>query len=85
MILVLNKAYGGFSLPQEFCDLYNCEVYDGIERDDARLVSFIQARGGRFGDLVAVEIPDEMTDYEIDEYDGFESVTYVVNGKLNHA
>jgi hypothetical protein len=32
-----------------------------------------------------VAIPDEATDWELDEYDGFERVTYVVGGKLYHA
>ena len=32
-----------------------------------------------------IKDPDTSTDYEIDEYDGWESIIYVVNGKLYHA
>lgn len=34
--------------------------------------------------LKVVEIPDEATDWEIDEYDGSESIIYVVDGKIQH-
>lgn len=36
-------------------------------------------------DMGVVEIPDEATDYLITEYDGAESVYYVLNGKIHHA
>jgi hypothetical protein len=89
MIMVLNKDWGGFHLPKEFCDQHGFHRYDDIERDDFRLVEFIQAHGGEYkGDgviLCAVKIPDEATDWEMDEYDGFESITYVVGGKIHHA
>lgn len=90
MIIVLNKAWGGFALPREFCEKYGFDRYDGIDRrDDHRLVEFVQSHGGEYkGDgviLRVVEIPDEATDWEMDEYDGFESITYVVDGKIYHA
>ena len=34
--------------------------------------------------LKVVEIPDEATDWEIDEYDGSESIICVVDGKIRH-
>ena len=34
--------------------------------------------------LKVVEIPDEATDWKIDEYDGSESLIYVVDGKIQH-
>lgn len=88
MIMVLNKTWGGFHLPKEFCDQYGFYRYDDIERDDFRLVEFIQSHDGEYkGDRVilrVVEIPEEATDWEMNEYDGFESITYVVNGKIHH-
>lgn len=51
-------------------------------------MSYVEARGQvkTFeGRLEVVEIPEEATDWEIDEYDGQESITYVVDGKIYHA
>ena len=31
-----------------------------------------------------VELPSETTDYYIDEYDGYNQLIYVVDGKLNN-
>lgn len=94
MKMVLNRNWGGFSLPQDFCDAYDLgdawDACDNIERDDPRLVKWVEdhadCRGrGRCGDLAVVEIPDSCTDWEIDDYDGMESIVYVVDGKLCHA
>lgn len=92
MKMVLNREWGGFSVPQDFCDAYNLgdayEVECHIKRDDPRFVKWVQEHAdseGQCSDLAIVEIPDECTDYEIDDYDGMESITYVVGGKLYHA
>lgn len=88
MKIVVNKAFGGFSLPEEFCAQYNFDPYDDIDRTDERLVNFMENCGGHtkidFGDLRIVAIPDTSTDWEISQYDGFETVTYVVDGKIHH-
>lgn len=89
MIMVLNKSWGGFALPREFCREYNFDRYDEIARDDPRLVEFVKSHGGLYeGDgvrLRLVEIPDTMTDWEKNDYDGIETITYVVDGKIYHA
>jgi len=89
MIMVLNKTWGGFGLPREFCEEYGFDRYDDIDRDDPRLVEFIQSHGGLYdGDgvrLRLVEMPDTMTDWEMNDYDGIETITYVVDGKIYHA
>lgn len=88
MKIVLNKKYGGFSLPEEFCTQYNMKKYEDINRTDNRLINFIENRGGHVevshGNLVVAEIPDESTDWEINEYDGYENITFVLDGKLFH-
>jgi hypothetical protein len=87
MTLVLNKDYGGFSIPKGFIKThpeYN-SCYDNIERSDPDLIAYVRDNENDCGDLELVEIPDNNTDYSIDEYDGFESVVYVVNGKLHWA
>ena len=86
MKIVINACFGGFSLPKEFCEKYNVDGFDDeIERTDERLVSFIESRGRTkegCSMLVVEEIPDNATDYMITEYDGAESIIYVVDGKL---
>lgn len=89
MKLVINKEYGGFSLPKKFCTQYNIDEYEDIDRTDDRLINFIENHSGHvkisYGDLVIVEIPNESTDYYIDEYDGLETVIYVLDGKIHFA
>lgn len=91
MKMVLNRNWRGFNPPQDFCDAYNLgDAWGarGIKRDDPRLVKWVEDhtdRRDKCGDLAVVEIPDSCTDWEIDDYDGMESIVYVVDGKLHHA
>ena len=90
MMFVLNKCYGGFSFSEEACDILGLESpYEEVDRVDSRAVAVVLLLGARANgfcaDLRVVEIPDEATDWRIDEYDGFESVVYVVDGKLHWA
>lgn len=89
MRIVVNKCYGGFHLPEEFCTAYGFDRYDEIDRTDTNLANFVQANGGMVRDSLAclqiTEIPDEVSDWEISEYDGYESVIYVLDGKIHHA
>lgn len=85
MKMVLNKDYGGFGFNvadeyDEFIDRFS----DEEKRTDPELVALVEAHPNECGDLKVVEIPDTATDWEIDEYDGWESVTYVVDGKIHH-
>ena len=87
MKIVINACFGGFSLPTEFCEKYNVTEYDDdIERTDERLVSMIESGNftqPRFSKLVVKKIPENSTDYIINEYDGAESIYYVVDGKIH--
>lgn len=89
MKIVLNKAWGGFSLPEGFKTLYNITTIDeewAVERTDERLVHYVELNGGgtKWGDLKVVKVPDICTDWELNDYDGLESITYVMGGKLFH-
>lgn len=92
MTLVLNRNWGGFSLPQDYVEAYGLEdIYDYEDadiRENPRLIEWVRDHTdsrGKCGDLGLVEIPDNCTDYEINEYDGWESIIYVVDGKIYHA
>ena len=91
MTFVLNKCYGGFSLSDFAVEKLGVEdeyaFLDDSQMD--ALASLIREFGsekcsGRNANLQLVEIPDTCTDYGIDEYNGFEIMTYVVDGKLCH-
>jgi len=88
MKIVINRCYGGFSLSEATTRLFGIEsVYD-IDRSNVLLVAMVEENpaevSGRYARLAVVDIPDNATDWEIVEYDGFESVTAVVDGKLVH-
>ena len=92
MELVINCCYGGFGLSDEACERLGCERYDYQDEEERcapELVECVRELGelanGSYADLEIVELPEEVTDWEIDEYDGFESVIYVVDGKIHHA
>ena len=82
MKIVLNRNWGGFSLPKKFCEIYGYSKYDEINRTDSKLIAFVEKNPDEVNDLKVIEIPDDNTDYMIDEYDGFESIIYVIDGKL---
>ena len=87
MKIVINKAYGGFDFPKEYTKLGDEFDFDFDFQDDLRsepeLIQLVE-NGCSNSDLAVVEIPDEATDWELDEYDGWETITYVVDGKLHH-
>jgi hypothetical protein len=84
MKMVINASYGGFGLG--VAEQHEDWVRDlESDRFNAELVEFVETHPDECGDLAVVIIPDEATDWEMDEYDGWESVIYVLNGKIIHA
>lgn len=85
MKIVLNKEYGGFNLPEGFKIIHNIYTFEeewAVERTDERLIDYVET--DQWGSLKVVEVPDTATDWELNDYDGFESITYVVDGKIYH-
>lgn len=92
MRIVINTCFGGFHIPEALREAEGLGYYDDIERTDVRLVEFVETHADADGcyredyaELEVVEIPDTCTDWELDEYDGLESIIYVVDGKICHA
>ena len=85
MKIVINKCYGGFELSKRAQALM---PYGYMNRNDLALVNCVELLGkdasGSYAKLRIVEIPDDATDWEVEEYDGFEWLTYVVDGKIYH-
>lgn len=75
MKIVINQAFGAFSIPASVCEAYAIGHYADIERTDALLVTAVEGGDDNGGELVVVEIPDG-SHYIITDYDGAESVFY---------
>ena len=84
MKMVINANYGGFGLDvAEQYENWVCNLES--DRFNAELVKFVETHPNECGDLVVITIPEEVTDWEIDEYAGWESVIYFLNGNIFHA
>jgi hypothetical protein len=84
MKIVINKCYGGFGLSEEAEELYiqkkniSGSLRGDILRNDSVLVEVVETLGdkasGIYSKLKVVEIPDDVTDWRIEEYDGWEHI-----------
>lgn len=88
MKLVINPSYGGFDINEKW-KAENCGKNCKEDcRKCAKLISAIEDRenvNGNYSRLAVVDFPDEATDYEILDYDGSESLLYVLDGKIRYA
>jgi hypothetical protein len=93
MKFVLNRCYGGFALSDWALwklniDPHNIDWDDFPSRDDPELISLVEQYpdkvSGECAQLEVIEIPNYCTDWELNDYNGFESLTYVVCGKIYH-
>ena len=93
MKIVLNKCYGSFGVSELCYDLLGTDsperemFFDQGNARHERLAALIEKYGakalnGEFANLEVFEIPDDVTDWEIEEYDGYETLLYVRKGKI---
>ena len=90
MKIVVNKCFGGFDVNGDTMERLNLDNPYELEDDrtNAGLINLIESGvnvNTDFSNLEVVEIPDDATDYMINGYDGYESVLYVLNGKIKRA
>ena len=89
MKMILNKCYGGFRVNDEWAKIHGVCPYDEEKlRYNETLIKAIEDGedvNGTASLLRVITIPDETTDYKLTEYDGIESIVYVVDGKLHWA
>lgn len=88
MKMVVNQCYGGFGVKDEVLERLGLDEYAEDLRYDPRLIAEIERLGSKavsdtYAQLAVVELPDNTTDYYIDDYDGVENVFYVVDGKIH--
>ena len=87
MKIVANECYGCFELSKFAKEVLGTDG-EHILRNDKRLISLIEEYGAeKVGTssccFVIKEIPDEATDWRIEDYDGAETVWYVIDGKMH--
>lgn len=89
MKIIINVCFGGFGVDEEIEKKLGLEAMNEDKiRHNPELIALIESGvdvSDEFAKLEVVELPDDCTDYYIDEYDGSESIIYVVNGKLHWA
>lgn len=90
MKIVINKCYGGFSVNENIVKMLNLVSRYDLEDDrtNVKLIELIESGvdvNTRYSNLTVVEIPDDATDYTIEEYDGCEYILYVLDGKIKRA
>ena len=84
MKILINNCYGGFGLSEEAKELYvqkkniSGPLRGDILRNDSVLVEVVETLGdkasGPYSKLKVVEIPDDVTNWRIEEYDGWEHI-----------
>lgn len=89
MKIVVNKCFGGFNVSDEAArELGLSDGYHIVSRVDDRLIKMVEEdadkTSGESAKLRVVEVPDNATDWELNDYDGRETITYVVDGRLYH-
>lgn len=82
MDIVVNRSWGSFHIPTEIANKRGLSVYDEIDRTDKELVNWANTNTSS---LEVFSIPDEATDWDIWDYDGMETIIYVVDGKIHYA
>lgn len=88
MKVIINACFGGFGVSDEWAERLG-DVADDIDelRYNAELIEAIENGedvDGHCSNLKVFEIPADCTDYEINEYDGLESIICVIDGKIHH-
>ena len=85
MKLVVNKRYTGFEVSKEVVKALNLrDEYDFVERDNETLIKMVEkgCGSGLQAELVVIEIPDNATDWFVNNYDGWEVVYYALDGVI---
>lgn len=86
MKCVINPSYYVFNIPNDLHEKLKNKYDESnrhLMRTDKHFVNWVESHKNETS-LKTVDIPDNVSDYEITEYDGYESVTAVLNGKIIH-
>lgn len=89
MKIVVNKCFGGFDISDDAArELGLSDKYYLVSRINKHLIKMVEENADRVSGpsakLRVVEVPDNATDWKLNDYDGRETITYVVDGRLYH-
>lgn len=84
MKIVINYAYGAYSVPAPIMEKLNCSHYDDsiAIRTNPLFIEYVSNRPEL--DLIVINIPDSAKNLDIIEHDGMEHINATINGKLYH-
>lgn len=87
MKVVIHRDWGAFAVPQVVLNRLGWDVPDMrqmqyIDRADPNLIWEVENNHTDCDTLLTITIPDRATDYYIEDYDGIETVLYVLDGAL---
>lgn len=86
MKVIINDCYGGYSVKRDIVLGLGYGKYDTHSdklRTDERLINMLENGenvGGEYSNLIIATIPDDVTDWWVEEYDGLESLYYIIDG-----
>lgn len=86
MKIIINSCFGGFGVNANILKKYDIQMSNKEDlRTNKKLIELIESGVNcdtSYSHLIVEKIPDEATDYYIEEYDGVETVLYVLDGKI---
>jgi hypothetical protein len=93
MEILVNRCYGGFRISDfglfKLRENNIMDDADGFEiRTNSKFIKLFERYGDKLFDKCShveiEELPDNTTDWDIQEIDGYEIVIYVLDGKINY-
>lgn len=90
MKVLFNNCYGGFCFSKAFLEAHPKIKDSEYARTDPELIKMVEDFGlerasANLSAMAIALVPDEATDWWIDEYDGYEAVYYILDGKRRGA
>jgi hypothetical protein len=84
MKIIVHNEWGIFEVPKEVQELIDCDEYNDSReiRTDLRFINWLEKHNYYEDEFKIIEVPDNTTDFAIADYDGMETLYYVVDGKI---
>ena len=89
MKVIINTCFGGYGIDEALAAGLGYSAYDWDTRTDPQVIAAVEADADAAArddcaELEVAEIPDTVTDWDIQDYDGYETLIYVVDGKIHY-
>lgn len=86
MKVIINNCFGGFGIRKDIVTNFGYNAFDCYSdalRTDPRIITMVESGeevGAPYSNLIVATIPDDVTDWWIEEYDGLEELWYIGGG-----